>query len=238
MSSIQRIVKMETSNLCITCIKIGDKFDAEYVNKLYDMVHRQIDVPFFCFTDNTSGIKEGVTVVEIDVTEYSQWENWWPAWWKINMFVRPEIQDFKRKIFFDLDVIIHGDITKILESNSPFALVYSSWKGLPFQVKNPTKSMFNSSVIAWDDAKHIYDHWMQDAKGFVAKYAGTDDFYHNEKIKRYRLPPIIYSYRDGCAPRQENCLEFRPSMGLAILHQHPKNHELDPNIHIIARYWG
>jgi len=228
---------METSDLCITCIKIGDKFDAQYVNKLYNMVRRQTDAPFFCFTDNPSGIKEGVTVVEIDVSKYAQWKNWWAAWWKINMFVRPEIQGFKRKLFFDLDVIIHGDITKILEINSPFALVYSSWKGLPFQVKNPTKSLFNSSVIAWDNAKHIYDYWAQDARGFVAKYAGTDDFYHNEKIKRYRLPPIIYSYRDGCAPKQESSLTFRPKMALAILHQRPKNHELDPSVHPIVNYW-
>lgn len=238
MSSIQKTARMATSDLCITCIKIGDKFDAEYVNKLYNMVRRQTDAPFFCFTDNPEGIKEGVTVVEIDVSEYLEWENWWPAWWKINMFVRPEIQGFKRKLFFDLDVIIHGDINKILETNSPFALVYSSWKGLPFQVKNPTKSLFNSSVIAWDDATHVYSHWVQDPKGYVAKYAGTDDFYHNEKIKRHRLPPIIYSYRDGVAPRQEGSLKFRPELALAILHQKPKNHELNPKYHQVVRYWA
>ena len=42
----------------IICIKWGTKYGADYVNKLYGMVSRNITPPFrfVCFTDNTDGI--------------------------------------------------------------------------------------------------------------------------------------------------------------------------------------
>ena len=67
---------------CITCIKIGDKFDSQYVNKLYNMVRLQTDAPFYCFTDNPTDINPDVIVVDIDVSEYKSWDNWWAAWWR------------------------------------------------------------------------------------------------------------------------------------------------------------
>ena len=56
----------------------------------------------------------------------------------------------------------------------------------------------------WKDASNVYNHYMKSPQQFVSKYAGTDDFYHNEKIKRTALPHIIYSYRDGEKPNQYN----------------------------------
>ena len=227
-----------TDNICITCLKIGDKFNAEYVNKLYTMVRHQTEAPFFCFTDNPEGIDPNVNVVSIDVSDYLQWENWWAAWYKILLFVAPEIEKFDRKIFFDLDVIIHGDIKPILEHSDGFSLIYSKWKGVMHKIKYPDKSMFNSSVMVWSDNKIVYEHWSKDPKGFVAKYHGTDDFYHNEEIVRTPVPSICYSYRDGCKTNQLNSLVMRDDHALAILHQQPKNHELNVSEHPIIEYWN
>ena len=222
---------------CITCIKIGDKFDSQYVNKLYNMVRLQTDAPFYCFTDNPTDINPDVIVVDIDVSEYKSWDNWWAAWWMIEMFVHPILLSYDRKIFFDLDVIIHGDISQVLDHDADFALVYSTWKGVPFKIKYPKKSLYNSSVIVWKDASNVYNHYMKSPQQFVSKYAGTDDFYHNEKIKRTALPHIIYSYRDGEKPNQYNSFEFRKHKSIALLHQEPKNHMLDKHTHPIVEWW-
>ena len=42
----------------IICMKWGDKFDASYVNRLYEMVQKNITLEhrFICFTDNPEGI--------------------------------------------------------------------------------------------------------------------------------------------------------------------------------------
>ena len=102
-------------NYCFTSIKIGDKYDAEYVNKLYNMVRLQSDVPFFCFTDNTDGLNKNIETIDMDVTEYQDWYRWWPAWCKILMF--NHLHEFDRKIFFDLDVIIFRNIDNLFTYN-------------------------------------------------------------------------------------------------------------------------
>ncbi len=235
LNSTLRIGKKVTDNYCFTSLKIGDKYDAGYVNKLYNMVRLQSDVPFFCFTDNTDGLNKNIETIDMDVTEYQDWYRWWPAWCKILMF--NHLHEFDRKIFFDLDVIIHGDITPILEHDENFSLVYSKWKGVKFKIKNKNKSMYNSSCIVWKDNRDVYEYWNMNAQHFVSLYGGTDDFYHNEKIPRTALPLIFYSYRDGAKPDQLRSFLMREDHAVAILHQEPKNHTLNEDEHPIIKYW-
>ena len=48
----------------VICIKWGDKFGADYVNRLYKMVEKNLTLPhrFVCFTDNSDGILDGVEI--------------------------------------------------------------------------------------------------------------------------------------------------------------------------------
>ena len=41
----------------VICIKWGTKFGADYVNRLYRMVEKNLSIPhrFVCFTDNSEG---------------------------------------------------------------------------------------------------------------------------------------------------------------------------------------
>ena len=49
----------------VICLKHGNKYSAEYVNVLHDMVCRHLTIPFnfVCFTENASGIKQGIQIV-------------------------------------------------------------------------------------------------------------------------------------------------------------------------------
>ncbi len=48
----------------IICMKWGEKFPAKYVNRLYGMVSRNLNLPFrfVCFTENRSGIRDEVEI--------------------------------------------------------------------------------------------------------------------------------------------------------------------------------
>jgi hypothetical protein len=48
----------------IICMKWGDKFPSEYVNRLYAMVSRNLSIPFrfVCFTEDGSGIRNEVEI--------------------------------------------------------------------------------------------------------------------------------------------------------------------------------
>ena len=234
-----------TDNYCFTCLKIGDKYNADYVNKLESMVRKHSDADFLCFTDDFKGVNAECIILDDKVER--DWDNWWPVWCKIKLFDSPYLRKYDRKIFFDLDIIIHGDISKLLshDAKSPrnnFSLIQSTWRGRTYQMANPTKSLFNSSCMMWKDNKKIYEKYMENPKGYVAKYHGTDDFYHNEKIIRKPLPPIFYSYREGY---KDQCKKWNDSTWLrmsekhsvAILHQEPKPHTLNIKDHPILAYW-
>ena len=53
------------------CIKWGDKYSAEYVNKLYGMIDANYVNQFklICFTDEPENIRDEVTVIPIPDTE-------------------------------------------------------------------------------------------------------------------------------------------------------------------------
>ena len=43
----------------VVCLKYGDKYSADYVNKLYNGVKRNLTVPFefVCYTEDPKGIR-------------------------------------------------------------------------------------------------------------------------------------------------------------------------------------
>ena len=95
------------SQICVICLKIGRLYSAEYVNNLYRAVRKYTENDFICFTDDSSGINPGVICYEMSPR---QSENWWPTWSKIEIFGREEIKKYSKKVYFDLDLIIQGDI--------------------------------------------------------------------------------------------------------------------------------
>ena len=56
-----------SSPVNIICMKWGDKYDASYVNKLYNMVSRNLirEFRFICLTDNNSGLLSSIESYEI-----------------------------------------------------------------------------------------------------------------------------------------------------------------------------
>ena len=51
----------------IICMKWGDKYDASYVNKLYNMVSRNLskEFRFICLTDDNSGFLPAIESLDI-----------------------------------------------------------------------------------------------------------------------------------------------------------------------------
>ena len=55
----------------VICMKWGNKFPVEYVNRLYTMVSRNMDAKFrfICFTDNSIGIRPEVEIQDLPELE-------------------------------------------------------------------------------------------------------------------------------------------------------------------------
>jgi hypothetical protein len=228
-------------SLSISCVKLGNAYTSDYVNNLLRMVRQQSDAPFFCHTDNSDGIDSEVEVVDCSDEPFRHLEGWWPSWFKITTFASPELESFERKLHLDLDLIIHGDISKVLNHNSDkFTLINCTWKGEKYKQRKPFNPTKNSSVSMWKDNRWIYNKWISNVEEYVRTYAGTDAFYRHEGIDNYVEcwdEDLVYSYRKGKYPEDPVRMQMR-DFPIALFHQHPKNHELNIEEHPILEHWN
>ena len=94
----------------VICMKWGDKYGAEYVNRLYNMVSRHLTLDFqmVCLTDDSTGIDPAVQcypIPEMDLPAGPE-----RGWKKLTTF-KPELYDLKGvALFLDIDIVIVDNI--------------------------------------------------------------------------------------------------------------------------------
>ena len=109
----------------IICMKWGQKYGPEYVNRLYGMVARNLTIQFrfVCFTDDGSGIREEVDVKPLPSLNLP------PGipergWMKLTTFQSP-LDDIKgTTLFLDLDVVIVDNIDCFFEIEGDFRIAF------------------------------------------------------------------------------------------------------------------
>jgi len=96
-------------------------------------------------------------------------------------------------------------------------ICYTYWKDKNFPNHKDNRwsynylSNYNSSVMLWEDARHIYDYWKKDQDYYMVKYAGDDRFLFHEDFEFECWPKDeIYSYKfDGN--------RYKPEATIALL---------------------
>ena len=86
----------------VVCLKHGDKYSAEYVNILHNMVQRHTTIPinFVCFTENAQGIDPGIEIRPIPVHPEIK------GWWYKPMFFNPGLGLNGTMLYMDLDICL------------------------------------------------------------------------------------------------------------------------------------
>ena len=152
----------------IICIKYGTKYGPAYVNRLFEGVHRNIDIEdprfnfrFICFTDDHSGIEEGVGNVSIKplpARPFSSSFRGNPAgwWYKARLFDPSDVDlnpttNLVRNIYIDLDTIVTGDLTKLIEMPLPSRRRVKFATLTTDGMENESRSGgLNTSVMVWE----------------------------------------------------------------------------------------
>jgi hypothetical protein len=181
----------------ILCVKYGSKYGLEYLERLRNMIARNITVPYklFCLTDDPRSV-EGVHTIHQPSAGYSK------LWWqKVHMF-DPRLPLQGRILYFDLDVVICGNIDKMTQNlgnnfmgiqdfNRKF---YPSWK------------MLNSSVMSWVHGEHseIWFNFNQNPKVAMRMHGDQDWIWAQGKNKiKFWPKEWIQSYKWEVRSREE-----------------------------------
>lgn len=129
----------------VICVRLGNKYGRDYVEKLRNMVARHLTLPyrFNCLTDDQHPI-DGVNSIHLSNQGYSK------MWWhKVHLF-DPSLKLEGRVLYFDLDVVIHDNINKLVDNYKDEFLGIRDFN----RKFNPQWNMLNSSVMSWNAGYH------------------------------------------------------------------------------------
>lgn len=229
------------------CLIHGTAYDWTYVDRLYSMLSRNFSWPIRLHVWTEAARPVPPHMIKHNIDEWPDVHGPRRAWWyKMQMF-NSEIFS-GRLTYFDLDVVVTGNLDWVLEIDPRFFWAIRDWKYL----WRPHWQGINSSVMTWDTTKFhwVWEQFKQNQLDTIMRqYPGDQDFLSstiNERDRRFFNPGPIQSWRwevfDGG-------LEFHtrryrqpgagpvlpPHTRLIVFHGRPKPHEITHEL--ISRYW-
>ena len=154
----------------VVCLKYGNKYSAEYVNKLYSMVKRNLTVPFefVCYTEDPSDIDTDIRVEPIQIIPGVS------GWWYKPMFFNPNLGLKGTILFFDLDVIVFDNIDNLFSYEAgKFCIIRDFNRHV---IKNYNK--FNSSIfrLTTNMHQHVYTDFIKNTNAQIKRFQGDQDW--------------------------------------------------------------
>jgi len=192
----------------IICIKWGDAYDSEYINKLHNMIKRNTSfkINFFCFTDEFEGLNENIISKQLPILntkkEYQTIHAYRKEAGLCDDNLAPELKG-KRVFFFDLDMVVVSNLDEL----------FSYPQGDEFYIINDWNSKGNNvgqaSCYSWvvGTLGYIKTYFEKNPKEVVDKYFTASQEYLSSKIieKKGKLnfwPENWFcSFRFHCMPK-------------------------------------
>jgi SAM-dependent methyltransferase len=180
-----------TKPINIVCVKHGDLYGPEYVNRLVDMVRRNLPeghYRFTCFTEDPTGINPDIQIR--DLPEGLK------GWWNKLYLFKPDVFDRgERVIFFDLDTLIIGLLNDIVSYRGEFATLRDFWR----------PEGLGPAVMLWESGKHTEIWESFERQGRPLSGNGDQTWlenYFTEKpdILQDLYPRQFVSYKTHCHP--------------------------------------
>lgn len=202
------------------CVQAGNYCGrgAEYVNKLYDMVTRNLPnnvfARFVCLTDDSTGLDAGIDTLPLP----ADLEGWYG---KLYMFNRGLFADGERVVFMDLDTVIIGRLDELLSYDGQFATLRDFY----------APERLGPAVISWlagDFAASIWEEWVAAGKPRNA----MGDLWWINNLDQGRFAKEVHKLQDiypGAFASYKRDCRFGPPANARVIcfHGLPRPHEVD-----------
>lgn len=134
----------------VICMKWGTQYGPEYVNILHDCVQKHLSIPykFICYTDDPSGIKDGIETRALPEIELGS-APIWAGWRKISsLSTKLGIPEGATALFMDVDLIITGPLDDFFTYKPGKFCIIENWTGMG-------RGVGNSSVYRFQIGAHV-----------------------------------------------------------------------------------
>lgn len=227
--AIQNLETNSLSDITVLCVRFGNKYNIEYVEKLRNMVSRNLTIKyeFVCLTDDPTPIKN----VRLIVQKNAGYSRGW--WHKLHMF-DPYLPILGRILYFDLDVVICNNIDKLAKYE------IDKFVGIrDFNRKfHPNWNSLNSSILAWNhrSQRSIWEKFKENPATAMRLHGDQDWIWRLSKDNIVFFPDEwIQSYKWEIRKRDEltmikgkrnfknwnNNLIISPACSVAVFHGDP-----------------
>jgi len=184
------------------CMKWGDRYSADYVNRLYGMIRRQTpgDIRVVCLTDDPTGIRDDVDCFECPEIAIPAPQNR-AGWRKVTLFAERVADLTGDVLFIDLDVVITGSLDDFFtfEPDRDFIVM-----------ENPTQSgerIGNTSIYRFKVGSHpeLLQTLLADPEHAITTYRNSQTF-----ISRTLGDAMAFWPRGWCVSFKVDCLPGWP----------------------------
>lgn len=188
----------------VICIKWGDMYSSEYVNRLYRMVQRNTTYPFrfYCFTDNATGLCKEVIPQPMTTLAVKPEENKY-AYKKEAGLCADDLGGLngKRVLYFDLDIVIVGNIDCFFAypSGNDFVII-NDWNTSGDHVGQ-------ASCYSWvvGTLGYVKEYFEQHPREVVDKYFTASQEYLSAKVIE-RFGSLTFWPETWCRSFRFHCL--------------------------------
>lgn len=155
-----------TEPVNILCLKWGTRYPAEYANKLYRGVARNLKRPFrfFCCTDNVEGLDS--TIETIPFPDNPGVKRGWPDILVKLVLTRNGFGDLKGPtLFLDLDIVIMGSMEPFFDYEPGRFCIIHNWVNRRKQLLGRRPHVGNSSVFRFNagaESDYIYQTFLKE----------------------------------------------------------------------------
>lgn len=166
----------------VICIKWGKVYSSDDVNKLYGMVKRNcnLNINFFCFTENEEGLDDGIIVKSLPVLNtYKEYQNK-HAYLKEAGLCDDNLGNLngKRVFFFDLDVVIISNLDELfLYPKEDNFYIINDWNTKGNQVGQATCYSWVVGTLGF-----IKEYYEKNPKEVVDKFYNASQEYLSSKV--------------------------------------------------------
>ncbi|WP_019557729.1 glycosyltransferase family protein [Thiomicrorhabdus arctica] len=149
----------------VICLKWGDKYGPEYVNRLFKMVTKHLSKPFefHCLTENSDGIEPRVVIESIPDYDLQGW------WYKLVIFEEGflGIPKEDKILFLDLDIVILNALDSLVTYSDKFCIS-----------ADINEQSYNSSVMCFHPGQYrfIWESFNSQKETIVADLHGDQDW--------------------------------------------------------------
>jgi hypothetical protein len=209
---------MPSNRKTIACLKHGQKYSFDYVNRLHSMVRRHCnyDFEFVCFTEKREdSLDKDIRV--LDIEKYDDIDGWW---YKTFLF-NPQYELSGEVLFLDLDIIVFNNIDKFFEYEKGYFCISGGFK-------TGNENGMNSSCFRFEGGSHgfLYTDFMKDRHKIMKRLHGDQDWFQ-ESIRDHAKWPgdWLRSYKWDMKKEQSSI----ENTSIAVFHGYPKPHQINDN---------